>query len=49
MEAIDVILLLVLAALVGLAGAYIYRARRRGQKCIGCPHSGTCAHCQRKK
>lgn len=37
---IDIILIVVLAALIGGAGYYIYRAKKRGQKCIGCPYAG---------
>ena len=38
----DVILILVLALIAGLAAGYIFRAKKRGQKCIGCPYSGQC-------
>ena len=40
---IDVLILLVLAGILGGAGYYVYRARKRGQKCIGCPASGSCS------
>lgn len=39
----NLILILVLLAIVGSAGYYIYRAKKRGQVCVGCPHAGTCA------
>jgi len=29
-------------AIVGAAGLYIYRAKKRGVKCIGCPSGATC-------
>ena len=40
----DLILIAVIAAIVGSAGLYIYKAKKRGQTCIGCPHAknGTC-------
>ena len=42
----DFVLTAVLVILVGGAAWYIYRAKKRGQKCIGCPDSGTCSgHC----
>lgn len=40
---IDWIILGIVLVLVALAGAYVYRAKKKGQKCIGCPHcSGDC-------
>lgn len=39
----DLIILLVVAAILALAGLYVYKAKKSGQKCIGCPHSKTCA------
>lgn len=39
----NLILILVLLLIVGSAGYYIYRAKKRGQVCVGCPHAGTCA------
>lgn len=38
----NVILIIVLAAIVGLAAFYIYRAKKKGQKCIGCPYASSC-------
>jgi len=39
----DIIIILVVAAILALAGLYVYKAKKSGQKCIGCPHSKTCA------
>ena len=39
-ETILVIAIVVL--IVGGAAAYVIRAKKRGVKCIGCPHSGSC-------
>ena len=39
----DIIAIAVIALLVGGAVAYIIRAKRSGQKCIGCPDSKTCS------
>ena len=36
----DVILVILLLLILGGAGCYIYRAKKRGQKCIGCPYAG---------
>ena len=43
MGAIDWILLAVILLIVGGAVAYIVKAKRSGQRCIGCPHSASCA------
>ena len=43
MGPVDYIILAVVLAVVGLAGFYIYRAKKKGQKCIGCPYSKTCS------
>jgi len=32
----------VVGALVGLAAGYIYKEKKRGTRCIGCPHAGSC-------
>lgn len=37
-----VIVIIILAAILGGAIAYIYKAKKRGVKCIGCPHGATC-------
>ncbi len=39
----DWIVMGVLAVLLGLVVFYIYKAKKSGQKCIGCPHSKTCS------
>lgn len=43
-----IISILIIALVVGGAVAYIVKAKRKGQKCIGCPYekscSGGCAH-----
>lgn len=33
------VILLILCA----AGTYVYKAKKSGKKCIGCPHGGNCA------
>ena len=38
----DILILLVVAAVVALAGWYVYKAKKSGQKCVGCPHAKTC-------
>ena len=38
----DIIIILVLATIVAGAGFYVYKAKKSGKKCIGCPDSKTC-------
>lgn len=50
---VDLVIILVVLAIVGCAGAYVYKAKKSGVKCIGCPDgssckggcSGSCAGC----
>lgn len=44
----NVIIAIVILLILGLAGYYIYKAKKNGKKCIGCPDSGTC-NCGCKK
>ena len=39
----DIIIIIAIAIVVGCALFYIIRAKRRGEKCIGCPHSKACS------
>ena len=42
----DIIVLVIVALIIGGASLYIIRAKKRGQKCIGCPYAKSCAsHC----
>ncbi len=38
----NLIVFAVIAAIVGGAGLYIYKAKKRGVKCIGCPDGESC-------
>ena len=38
----NIIAIAVIILIVGGATAYIIRAKKNGQKCIGCPDSKTC-------
>ena len=46
---IDFIIVAIVLAILGGAAAYIYKAKKSGAKCIGCPdaksRSGHCAGC----
>ena len=39
----DIIIGVIIVAMVGLAIRYIYKAKKSGVKCIGCPAAGTCS------
>lgn len=41
----DIILIVVLAAIIGGAVAYLVKARKKGVKCIGCPSGGCGCGC----
>ena len=51
----NMIVALVILVIVALAGSYIYRAKKKGTGCVGCPHSGKnscggkCSGCCGKK
>ena len=49
MNMIDILTVAIIAAVLGLAIRYIWRAKKKGVKCIGCPDgakcSGNCAGC----
>ncbi|MGI6019741.1 MAG: FeoB-associated Cys-rich membrane protein [Marvinbryantia sp.] len=40
---VDFILIVVLAAIIGGIILYLYRAKKRGETCIGCPHAKNAA------
>ena len=39
----DLIIIAVLLLICGSAAAYVYRVKKRGAKCIGCPSAKTCS------
>ncbi len=39
----DFIVAILILGILGLAGWYIFRAKKQGKKCIGCPDSGGCS------
>lgn len=43
MEFVDILIVAVLAAILGLAARYVYKSRKSGRKCIGCPSGGNCS------
>ena len=39
---VNLIAIVVIALIVGGAAGYIYKAKKRGVRCVGCPDGGTC-------
>lgn len=49
MGPIDIVVIAVIVLIVGAASFYIYRAKKSGKKCIGCPDSCSCTANQKGK
>ena len=41
----DLLIIAILAIILGVAGFYVYRSKKSGRKCIGCPSGGSCSSC----
>lgn len=41
----NLIIIIVLVAVIGAAGLYIIKEKKKGKKCIGCP-AGGCKNCK---
>ena len=39
----DLLIIAIVALILGLAGRYIYKSKKAGKTCVGCPYSGKCA------
>ena len=38
----DIMIIVILVLIVGAAAFYVYKAKKSGQKCIGCPEGCSC-------
>ncbi|MBQ6892706.1 MAG: FeoB-associated Cys-rich membrane protein [Clostridia bacterium] len=38
----DIIIVAVIVIIIGFAGFYVYKAKKSGKKCIGCPDGCSC-------
>lgn len=38
----NIIIIALVIVLNGLAVTYLYRSKKKGKTCIGCPYSGSC-------
>lgn len=43
MGVVDYIVIVVILTVLGIAGWSIYKSKKNGKKCIGCPDSCACA------
>ena len=43
MNPVDYIIIALVLAVLGLSALVIYKSKKRGKKCIGCPDSGSCS------
>lgn len=40
----NIILIAIILAIVLAALGYVYKAKKKGQHCIGCPYAGNCSN-----
>ena len=40
---VNLIAFAAIAAIVGLAARYVYKEKKRGARCVGCPSGGNCS------
>lgn len=45
----NIIIIVILLAIVTGSIWYLLRAKKRGQKCVGCPYSTACNGCDKQK
>ena len=39
----DIVIIAIVAVIIGLAAFYVYKAKKSGKKCIGCPDGSSCS------
>lgn len=44
----EVIAIIAIVLIIGLALFYVIKAKKKGQKCIGCPYAKTCKSLKEK-
>ena len=49
MNMATLIAVIVIAAMLFFAGRYIYKEKKKGTACIGCPYAGNCQKKQQMK
>ena len=43
MKPVDYLIIAVIVVILGAAAWYIYKSKKSGKKCIGCPDGGSCS------
>lgn len=38
----DLIVIAIILVIIGLASLYVYKAKKSGKKCVGCPYADSC-------
>ena len=46
---INILLIALIAGILGLAGYHVYKEKKAGKTCVGCPYGGNCSGCCGKK
>ena len=41
----DILVIILILGILGAAAIYIYKQKKKGKKCIGCPYGGNCGKC----
>lgn len=39
---VDILIILILLLILGSAAWYVYKEKKKGNKCIGCPYADSC-------
>ena len=45
----DLLIIAAIVLILGLAGRYVYKEKKAGKTCVGCPYGGNCSGCGGKK
>ena len=43
MNTVDYVIIAVIVAIMALASWYLYKSKKSGRKCVGCPDGGSCS------
>ena len=43
---VNILIAALLVLILGGAALYLYRAKKKGRRCVGCPDSAACPHCR---
>ncbi len=38
----NIFIILILMILLGISGSYLYKSKKNGNKCVGCPYAKEC-------